>query len=245
MARGIGIIITTIIGIIMIVALIVTGANDSVLQFVGNVGDTIPVFGSFINVLSAFSSKTLADGLGGIFSLALGTLLNCVINNMLDSIFLGSLFAVTGYGVGIRNGEQRWTGVFNVGFTIIVSAVGVILLYLMYTIGDNAHMILTIIGDLGLILLGIGIMLRGRLPMLHITVFLFSVAIGTVEAGCGIAFICTGILLPTMIRNGVPVIGYILWILCLIALAVAVRFINTAKDAMFGRERLFENRDRR
>lgn len=227
--------ILSVVSILAMGLLIVLGANENILQFLGNAGQNIPFVGPWLNLMSGFSRETLDGSFQGTLTTALSTLLTCVSSNILDGIFLGLLGALADHLLLLRKGEL--TRIWHVGETIVVSLIGVILLYWMKQTGNAGYIVLVALGNIGLLLLGIGIMLRGRFPMLNLSVFLISLIIEIFEAGAGIGLICTVLMIPSMLHNGLSAAGLIIWILCHVLLIVALRCVDYANEKMFGKEK--------
>ena len=226
-------VILSVAAILVMVILVLVGMDENVLQFIGNVGQNLPIVGPWLNIISGFSKQTLDGSFQGSVMTALRTVLMCLSSNILDAAFLGLLDALVNH---LLLGWRRdLTRIWDIGETVVVSLVGVILLYYMKKTGDTGYAILAGIGDIGLLLLGIGIMLSGRFPMLNLGTFLISGIAGVFEAASGIGLICSLLLIPSMLNNDISAMGMIVWVLCLAGLIVAARLVNYARRTMFER----------
>jgi len=226
--------IAGILGIIVVIAMVFLGVNEHVLQFVGSVGESLPLVGSWVNVISAFTRDTLGTSVTSSFTVALQTLLQCLASNILDAFFLGLLFALVSDGLATLRGGQ-WNKVWNIGTTVVTSLVGVILLYLMKKAGSGTYTVFVSVADIGLLVVGIIIMLSGRFPGLSLSSFVIHIAIGAFESAGGIGLACTVLLAPSMVRKGITAGGMVLWFLCLAGLIVVLRLVRYAQQEMFGK----------
>lgn len=218
-------IVVSIVGIVAIAGLIATGTNEAVLQFAGNVGGKIPLVGTWLNGISSFTKETLSGSFSGTLTAVLQMTFQCISSNILDSFFLGALISLVGYGIKAASG--RWNDVWDMGTTIVVSIVGVFLLYLIKKTGE--YTILVTLGSFGILLLGIGIMLRGKTPVRLVQSFLLETLCGTLEGASSVGLICSFLLLPSMIRGEFSALGIFLWMLCLVLLVIAAVLVSNAK----------------
>jgi hypothetical protein len=225
--------VLAIVGIVIMAALIGFGANESVLQFAGNVGGEIPLVGTWLNAVSSFTRESLSGSFSGTFVTVLRMMLQCISSNILDSLFLGLLVSLASDGVNALTGD--WNRFKDVGTTIVVSLVGVFLLYVMKKSGETAYAVLVLIGNIGLLLLGIGIMLSGRMPMLSVRSFIFDALSGMLEGASSVGLFCSLLLLPSMIRAGIGFIGIAVWIVCLVLLVAVAVLVSYFNRAFFGR----------
>lgn len=215
-------------GLILIIALIFLGANEDVLQFVGNVGETVPVVGSWINALSAFSWDTITAPFSETVSVIFGTLLNCLAANIMDTIFLAVLAQITENFIYWHNG-RTWTDTLAFGNTVLVSLIGVGVLYVLKLNGATTKAILVGVADIALVLVGIFVMCGG-FHTRQAWFFLMEVLANAIETAAGVGIICISLMALTMFRNKTPLGAWIMLFVFLAAFCIIIHYLKIAEE---------------
>lgn len=218
------------VGIILIFLLMSAfGVNDSIMQFFGNIAGEIPVMGVWYNALSGIGREVFSSSFSETLISVLRITMVCVSSNILDSFFLGFFFSFTKIIFGTFT-DGRWSDRLNLGATILSSFVGVLILWLIKRGNVQTQTLIVTISDIGIMLLGIMIMLRGRRAFMPVFFFLYDAAVGAIEAGGGIGLLCSFLLLPSLIKNGFSLMWYAWWLLSLILLILVVRFVHISRQ---------------
>ena len=209
----------------LIAAAVLLGLDENILQAVGNIAGEIPVVGVWFNFMSGVSRAVMTESFTETAHRMLGLVLVCVSSNLLDSFFLGFTFSLTKQLVG-RTTEGRWGWKLNLGTTIVSTIVGVLVLWLMKRGDERVQAIIVVAANIVLMAIGLMILLPGGGGMFRAFFFLYDAAAGAIEAGGGIGLICSVLLLPSMVRNGLNLAWYAIWLACLIGLIMVMRLIS-------------------
>jgi len=234
------------INVVLVVALaiiIVFGVlcdlNPSLMQAVGNISGEIPGVGIWLNGLSGLNSAILKgteETAMGMFALMMA----CLSENILDSVFMGLFFAIFQKMVlFIAPLRRAVIGFFlrranyHLFCTIVSTVISVVLLYFIKKVPSQQAELILITGlDIVILVAGVVIMLglgNGRTG--YARSFVVNAVIGAFQAAAGIGLICSFFYLPTVIcQKSIPLAGYLLWLLFLIAFSFILFLVSTAEN---------------
>ena len=215
-------------GIVLMILLVLLGANESVRQFWGNVGGLVDGVGVWINAISAFDQQTVAVTFFETLTTVFLTLIGCLAANLLDGLMLGILAQITENYIIAR--RRVLTTVLEVGNTIVVSLVGVLVLYVLKLNGDTFKTIMVAIVDIALLLVGILVMCGG-LRTRRTRYFLLTVMSDMLQVSGGIGIISTLLMAWTLLcNNGVSFRGVLFLLVSLVAFVAIFRIADAARD---------------
>ena len=223
--------ILIIMSFISLVGFILAGADENFLQFVGNLGGMIPVVGIWFNAISAFTKETLQNSIGQNAVMVFDMLLKCLMSNLLDTVFLGLIYSLCKQVLGLSR-HGLWSRGLDFGAMLFSTAIGVCFLAWMKQYGDQFYAVAVSGGSILIMIVAILIMMNTRLAGFNLYFFLFDVISGAFEAGGSIGLICSMLLLPSLLKKGIPLGAGLLWIATLIGFILVIHYVSVAKDAL-------------
>ncbi len=215
-------------GIVLMILLVLLGANDEVRQFVGNLGALVPGVGVWISAISAFSADDVNMSFFDTFFKVLGTLLKCLASNILDGLMMGMLVLILENYI-LQVHKRAITAVLEVGNTILVSLISILVLYVLKLNGESFKTVMVAVIDIALLLVGILVMCGG-FHTKKTRYYILNVAINALQAAGGIGLICVLFMAVPLLRDGLSFLEFIFLFLSLVAYSFIFHLANAAQD---------------
>ncbi len=217
------------------------GADEGLMQIIGNITGEIPLVGIWFNGLSGLTKEIVSDAQRSA-STMFQLMMNCLMANFLDSLFIGLIYSSLKKFILFCSGARRIALHFflrHAGyhlFCVIVSTVAsVFILYLIKRVPSQQSRALIISGaNIAIMLIGVAMMFGlGRSAQhkrLSALSFLVDAALGAFQASAGIGCLCTLFFIPTALRNGLPLAGMLVWLLFAVLFALLLFFVTLGSD---------------
>ena len=212
-----------ILSVIIVLSLLICGADSNIMQAVGNFFQNAPLVGPMLNALGAFTRADIERSVIDAFLHVLLVAINILSGNIIDAIFMGFFFYVVDFLLhltGIR-GRIRTT------WLVVTTIVGILILTAFNQMTAGWHAAFSSVGSLAFLLLGIGLILRGSSIIENIFHLVVNVLIGVLETGAGISVISSILIFPSMIRQ-FGVSSMIPWFIAVVLISVmsgAIAFV--------------------
>ena len=234
-----------ILGLMIIIGLVVVGADSHLLQDVGNIIGNAPLIGPMINAIAAFTKQDIQRTFFDEFWLGFLLILETLISNISDALFLGTFVSFADYVLHLT-GHRRRDADYGSGdrtvWLIGTTLIGVVLLSAISRTTDVAHVILANLGAIALLLVAISIITRGRWFRHNLHLLGLKILLDTIATGGAVCFLGAVYLAPSMLRKfGLPSLWA--WFGAVLALA-AVAGLTVYASGQLDREHWITKRYR-
>ncbi len=232
---------------LIVAASVITGIyynmNGDVMQIIGSIVGEIPFFGRWLSGLAGLTNAVLTSYDRSAYTV-FSIMLDCVISNWMDSLLIGFIYSALRKIPYVNSGARRYVldhflghnGMYRAVTMFLSTVVAVLVLFGIKQIRSDEWQIIFRGGlNIALLLLGIGMMLglgrsmRGGAANFALA-FLADAVLGAFEAVAVIGIICSLFYIPTALRVGLPMLGYVVWIVYIVLFIVLICLIDSAYD---------------